>query len=137
MTKLDHISQQYHYSELLNYIKNDLVELFLTLKNGNLNELSIEKDERAATTVMLVSGGYPEKYEKGKVMTGFDKTSNSILFHAGTKQNDGQIVTNGGRVLAITSFGDNFQEALKISKSNAERINFEGKYFRKDIGFDL
>ena len=118
-------------------LKNDLVELFAALKNGNLNEINIEEDERTATTVMLVSGGYPEKYEKGKVMTGFENTSDSILFHAGTKQDGENIVTNGGRVLAITSYGNDFQEALKISKSNAELINFEGKYYRKDIGFDL
>lgn len=118
-------------------LKNDLVQLFLALKNGKLNEIEIEEDTRAATTVMLVSGGYPEKYAKGKVMSGFEKTSNSILFHAGTKQEGENIVTNGGRVLALTSFGNDFQEALKTSKSNAEIIEFEGKYFRKDIGFDL
>jgi phosphoribosylamine--glycine ligase len=118
-------------------MKNDLVELFLGIRNGNLNKIEIIKDERAATTVMLVSGGYPEKYEKGKAMSGFEKASDSILFHAGTKQDGENIVTNGGRVLALTSFGNNFQEALKISKNNAELIDFEGKYYRKDIGFDL
>jgi phosphoribosylamine--glycine ligase len=118
-------------------MKNDLVELFLGIRNGNLNKIEIIKDERAATTVMLVSGGYPEKYEKGKAMSGFEKASDSILFHAGTKQDGENIVTNGGRGLALTSFGNNFQEALKISKNNAELIDFEGKYYRKDIGFDL
>jgi phosphoribosylamine--glycine ligase len=118
-------------------MKNDLVELFLGIRNGNLNEIEIVKDERSATTVMLVSGGYPEKYGKGKVMSGFEKTSDSILFHAGTKQDGENIVTNGGRVLALTSFGNDFQEALKISQNNAELIDFEGKYYRKDIGFDL
>jgi phosphoribosylamine--glycine ligase len=118
-------------------MKNDLVELFLGIRNGNLNKIEIIKDERAATTVMLVSGGYPEKYEKGKAMSGFEKASDSILFHAGTKQDGENIVTNGGRVLALTSFGNDFQEALKISQNNAELIDFEGKYYRKDIGFDL
>ena len=118
-------------------MKNDLVELFLGIRNGNLNKIEIIKDERAATTVMLVSGGYPEKYENGKAISGFEKASDSILFHAGTKQDGENIVTNGGRVLALTSFGNNFQEALKISKNNAELIDFEGKYYRKDIGFDL
>lgn len=118
-------------------MKNDLVELFQAVKKGNLAEIEIEKAERAAVTVMLVSGGYPEKYEKGKVMSGFEKTSDSILFHAGTKRDGDEIVTNGGRVLALTSFGNDFREALKISKSNAELIDFGGKYYRKDIGFDL
>ena len=118
-------------------MKNDLVELFQSLKTGNLSEIEIEKDERAAVTVMLVSGGYPEKYEKGKMMSGFEKASGSILFHAGTKQNGDKIVTNGGRVLALTSFGKDFQAALKTSKSNAQLIDFEGKYYRTDIGFDL
>jgi phosphoribosylamine--glycine ligase len=87
---------------------------------------------------MLVAQGYPGDYTKGQVMTGFENTSNSLLFHAGTKQNEaGEIVTNGGRILAITSFGDNVKEAVTNSFANAEKINYEGKYYRKDIGYEF
>ena len=118
-------------------IKNDLVELFSTMENGQLANTSIVKDERSATTVMLVSGGYPEAYEKGKTISGTATITDSIVFHAGTKIQGTDLVTNGGRVIAVTSFGNNFQEALAISKKNAALIDFEGKYYRKDIGFDL
>jgi phosphoribosylamine--glycine ligase len=118
-------------------LKSDLVELFQATANGTLSEKTIEIDERAATTVMLVSGGYPEAYAKGKVMSGLEKAEGSLLFHAGTKADNGKILTNGGRVLAITSYGDNFKNALAISNKNAEVIDFEGKNYRKDIGFDL
>ncbi len=118
-------------------LQNDLVEMFIALRDGKLHQVEVEKDTRAATTVMLVSGGYPGKYEKGKTMSGFENVDNSILFHAGTKESEKGIVTNGGRVIAVTSYGNDFQEALKTSNQNAERINFEGKYYRKDIGFDL
>ena len=86
---------------------------------------------------MLVAGGYPEAYEKGKELTGFDQTSDCILFHAGTKKDGEKILSNGGRVIAITAKGDNFRDALAKSYRNADRILFEGKYYRKDIGFDL
>jgi phosphoribosylamine--glycine ligase len=86
---------------------------------------------------MLVSGGYPGAYEKGKVITGVDGVRNSIVFHAGTKTNDGALVTNGGRVIAVTSFGEDFKSALALSQDAAGKIDFEGKYYRKDIGFDL
>jgi phosphoribosylamine--glycine ligase len=118
-------------------IKSDLLDLFEGVANQTLHEKSFEVDERTATTVMLVSGGYPEDFEKGKIMTGFDQVENSIAFHAGTKQEGENIVTNGGRVLAITSFGTDIKDALKKSFANAEKINYDKKYYRKDIGFDL
>jgi len=118
-------------------IKSDLLDLFEGVANETLLEKSFEVDERTATTVMLVSGGYPEDFEKGKTMTGFENIENSIAFHAGTKKVDNNIVTNGGRVLAITSFGTDIKDALKKSFANAEKINYEKKYYRKDIGFDL
>lgn len=118
-------------------IKSDLLDLFEGVANGTLHEKSFEVDERTATTVMLVSGGYPEDFEKGKTMTGFENIENSIAFHAGTKKVDNNIVTNGGRVLAITSFGTDIKDALKKSFANAEKINYDKKYYRRDIGFDL
>ena len=99
--------------------------------------MNLRVDERAATTVMLVSEGYPGKYEKGKTITGLADIKDSIVFHAGTKANGKQTETNGGRVLAVTSFGDTISDALETSYANAERIRFNGKYYRKDIGFDL
>ena len=118
-------------------IKSDLLDLFEGVANQTLNDKTFEVDERTATTVMLVSGGYPESYEKGKVMTGFETIENSIPFHAGTQQKGSTIVTSGGRVLALTSFGATIKEALSYSFANAERVNFEKKNYRKDIGFDL
>lgn len=118
-------------------LKNDLVDLFQATEHGKLADTPIEIDARATTTIMLVSGGYPEAYEKGKTITGIQDIKNSIVFHAGTRAENGQILTNGGRVLAITSYGEQFTDALAISKQNAERIDFEGKYYRRDIGLDL
>jgi phosphoribosylamine--glycine ligase len=118
-------------------IKSDLLELFKAVGDGTLNEKTLELDPRYATTVMMVSGGYPEAYEKGKVMTGIDTVKDSIVFHAGTKLEGKEVQTNGGRVMALTSFGDTMKEALTKSFANAEKVNFEGKYYRKDIGFDL
>lgn len=118
-------------------LKNDLVELMQRTHEGKLAEVDIELDERAAATVILVSGGYPEAYEKGKIITGLEQVQDSLVFHAGTKKMGNQIVTNGGRVLAITSFGKDFHEALQKSYENAEKIQFAGKYYRRDIGFDL
>ncbi|MFK7979687.1 MAG: phosphoribosylamine--glycine ligase [Saprospiraceae bacterium] len=118
-------------------LENDLLELLIALAEGKLNEIDIKISEKAATTIMLVSGGYPEAYEKGKTMTGFEKVTDSILFHAGTKQVGNEIITNGGRVLAITSYGDDFKTALTTSNKNAALIEFDEKNYRKDIGFDL
>ena len=118
-------------------IKSDLVELFQAVADGKLNEVSLEIDERSATTVMIVSGGYPEEYEKGKEILGLDKVEGSLVFHAGTKLENGKVVTNGGRVLAVTSFGNDFQEAIKKSYQNIDKLHFDKMYFRKDIGFDL
>jgi phosphoribosylamine--glycine ligase len=118
-------------------IKSDLLDLFEGVAKQTLHEKSFEVDERTATTVMLVSGGYPESYEKGKVMKGFDAIENGIAFHAGTKQDGDNVVTSGGRVIALTSFGTTIQEALNHSFKNAENIKFDKKNYRKDIGFDL
>lgn len=118
-------------------IKSDLVELFQAVADGNLNDVSLAIDQRSATTVMMVSGGYPEEYEKGKEIFGLDKIEDSLVYHAGTKIENGKLVTNGGRVLAITSFGNDFQEAIKKSYQNIDKLHFDKMYFRKDIGKDL
>jgi phosphoribosylamine--glycine ligase len=118
-------------------LKNDLVELFVAVANGKLDEVQLEIDERSATTIMIVSGGYPEDYEKGKVISGIENIQDSLIFHAGTKAENGKVVSNGGRVLAVTSFGNDFQEAIKKSYQNIEKLHFDTMYYRKDIGFDL
>ena len=118
-------------------IKSDLVDLFQAVANGNLNDVSLAIDQRSATTVMIVSGGYPEEYEKGIEIFGLDKMEDSLVYHAGTKIENGKLVTNGGRVLAITSFGNDFQEAIKKSYQNIDKLHFDKMYFRKDIGKDL
>jgi phosphoribosylamine--glycine ligase len=118
-------------------LKSDLVELFQAVANQTLDQVSLEIDERSATTIMVVSGGYPEDYDKGFEITGLEKIQDSIAFHAGTKLENDKVVTNGGRVIAITSFGDNFQEAIKKSYQNIEKLHFDKMYYRKDIGFDL
>ena len=118
-------------------VKTDLVELFSAVANKKLDGFELELDQRSATTVVLVSGGYPEAYEKGKEIHGLDQVSDSIVFHAGTKEKEGATVTSGGRVLAITSYGNDFSEALKSSYKNIEKICFDKMNFRKDIGFDL
>ena len=118
-------------------IKTDFVDILLAISEERLNEIDIEIDERAATTVMLVSGGYPEKYEKGKEITGLNKITDSIPFHAGSKLENGKIVTSGGRVLAITSYGQSYEEALKKSYQSISKVHFDKMNYRKDIGFDL
>lgn len=118
-------------------LENDLVELIVALHEEKLNTVTIQQDKRAACTIMLVAKGYPESYEKGKKIQGFDKVSSSILFHAGTTHKDGAIVTNGGRVLAVTAYGHTLKEALATSYDDIEHIDFEGKAFRKDIGWEF
>ena len=118
-------------------IKSDLLDLFSGVCEGNLDKKKLEMDKRTVTTVMLVSGGYPGSYEKGKAITGLNEVEESIVFHAGTKSELGQIYTNGGRVLALSSYGNNMKEALERSFNSARKIHFKGVYFRKDIGFDL
>lgn len=118
-------------------IKSDFLELLIAAGKNQLDSKTIEFKKESACTVMLVSGGYPEAYEKGKVIDGLEKVENSIIFHAGTSLNNGNTVTNGGRVLAITSYGNDFKLALKQSYQNIENISFDKMNFRKDIGFDL
>jgi phosphoribosylamine--glycine ligase len=118
-------------------IKSDLLNLLKGIGDGTFSEKDLEITDEVATTVMLVAGGYPEAYEKGKEITGIEEVEESIVFHAGTKNDNGTISTNGGRVIALTSFGATIGDALEKSFDGAEKISFEGKYYRKDIGFDL
>jgi phosphoribosylamine--glycine ligase len=118
-------------------IKSDFVDLLEGAANGTLAEKEIEFDDRAAVTVMLVSGGYPEKYENGKVISGIDQVKDSIVFHAGTKPEDDKVVSAGGRVIAVSSYGKDRKEALETSYKNAKTIQFDKKYYRTDLGFDL
>jgi phosphoribosylamine--glycine ligase len=118
-------------------LKSDLVELFQAVGNQTLDQVSLEIDERSATTIMVVSGGYPEDYGKGFEISGLENIEGSIAFHAGTKLVNGKVLTNGGRVIAVTSYGNNFEEAIKKSYQNIDKLHFDKMYFRKDIGFDL
>ena len=119
-------------------IENDLLEIFDLLAKEKLNEVALKIDERFATTVVLASGGYPETYENGKEISGLNQENeNSLVFHAGTKVENDKVVTSGGRVLAITGFGENMEQALKTAYERLGKIHFEKGYFRKDIGFDL
>lgn len=118
-------------------LKSDLVELLKGVAEGTLDSKEVEFDDRAAVTVMQVSGGYPGDYEKAKVITGIETVSESIVFHAGTSILNGRLVSNGGRVLAVSSYGTTMNEALTVSYANVEKITFDGQYYRSDIGFDL
>ena len=118
-------------------VQNDFVELMNAVAKGNLSEVDLKIDDRAATTVMMVSGGYPGAYEKEKIISGIEDVSDSIVFHAGTTLKDGKVVTNGGRVMAITSYGEDFRDALKTSYKSIEKLRFDGMNYRSDIGFDL
>lgn len=118
-------------------IKSDLVSLFEGVMTGTLQDKTLEIDDRYAVTVMLVSGGYPGDYEKNKEMSGLDSVTDSILFHAGTKLSGDKVLTNGGRVIAVSSYGETKDAALALSFKNAEKVSFDKKYYRKDIGFDL
>lgn len=123
---------------VLPLIKSDLLEMLVACADGKLDEYELLIDDLTAATVMLVSAGYPGDYEKGKQIIGIDDIQNSQLFHAGTQLNEnGELCTNGGRVMAITSFGKNINEAVSVSINNAKLIQYEGKYFRKDIGFEF
>lgn len=118
-------------------IQSDLVKLFQAVAEQKLDEVTLAIDPRSATTIMVVSGGYPEEYDKGFAISGIENIKDSLVFHAGTKLENGQVVTNGGRVLAVTSFGTTYQEAIKKSYQNINKLHFDKMYFRKDIGFDL
>jgi phosphoribosylamine--glycine ligase len=118
-------------------LKTDLVEIFQAIDNESLNEIEIEIDPKTAVTVMLVSGGYPEAYDKGKEITGIEDVKDSIVFHAGATNVDGRVMTSGGRVLTVTSLGDDFRSALETSYKSIDKIKFDAMNYRKDIGFDL
>ena len=118
-------------------IQSDLFDLFDGVANQSLHEKEFSVTDNIAATVMLVSGGYPEAYEKGKAITGIPKEAETLVFHAGTAIKEGRVVTNGGRVLAVTSFGEDFKEALKKSYAAMKQIQFDKMYYRKDLGFDL
>jgi len=118
-------------------IKSDMLQMLIAAAKKELKNFKIHTDPETACTVMLVSGGYPGNYEKNKIITGLDRVDQSIIFHAGTSKKDGKILTSGGRVIAVTSLGDTMKEALKKSYRSADKISFEGKYYRRDIGFDL
>ena len=118
-------------------IKSDFGEIFAAVARKELHKINLEITGDFCTTVVLVSGGYPGSYEKGKKISGFDKVDESLVFHAGTSLSGNEAVTSGGRVIAVSSWGNTMPEALAKSYRNAEKIHFEGKHYRKDIGFDL
>jgi len=118
-------------------IKSDLLALFAKVQNQELNTINIEFETYTATTVMCVAGGYPNDYKKGDEITGWDNIKNVLVFHAGTANKDGKIVTNGGRVVALTGIGTDIKDALTKSNQAAQTLSWTGKFFRKDIGLDL
>ena len=122
---------------VLPIIETDLMEIFIEIRDQKIDKIRLWVNPKSATTVVLVSGGYPESYEKGKEISGLDSVENALVFHAGAKRQEDKVITSGGRVMAITAFGNNFKEALKLSYFAASKINFEGINYRKDLGFDL
>jgi phosphoribosylamine--glycine ligase len=118
-------------------LKSDLLDLLDGVATNTLSECDIQFDERSACTVMMVSGGYPDEYEKGKTISGLNAVTDSIVFHAGTASDGPVVVSNGGRVLAVTSYGKNLESALERSYRSIEKISYEKAYYRKDIGFDV
>ncbi len=118
-------------------LENDLLEMIQHLDNQSLDKVTVKHNNKAACTVMMVAGGYPEDYKKGDVINGLNEVTESIVFHAGTKQEGEDVVTNGGRVIAITSYGENIKTALAQSYQSIEKLNFNNQYFRKDIGFEF
>ena len=118
-------------------LKSDIVDLFEGVATASLDKCTVEFDERAVVCVMLVSGGYPEAYKKGYVINGIENVADSVVFHSGTALKDGNVVTNGGRVIAVSSYGKDKEEALNKSFDAAQKIEFTDKYFRRDIGQDL
>ncbi|MBA3828507.1 MAG: phosphoribosylamine--glycine ligase [Taibaiella sp.] len=118
-------------------LQNDLVELIVKMNECRLNEVNVLHDKRAACTVMLVSEGYPGSYTKGKLITGDKEITDSLVFHSGTSKKEGDTITSGGRVMAVTSYGDTVKDALKTSYTSAEKIQYEGKYYRRDIGYEF
>lgn len=118
-------------------INTDLMEIFVAIKEQNLNQIDLEINPKTATTVMLVSGGYPEAYEKGKTISGFEHVGDALVFHAGAKQSGDNVVTSGGRVMAVTAFGLDYKKALEQAYNEVSKITFEGMNYRKDLGFDL
>ena len=118
-------------------INTDLMEIFVAIKEQNLNQIDLEINPQTATTVMLVSGGYPEAYEKGKTISGFEHVRDALVFHAGAKQSGDNVVTSGGRVMAVTAFGLDYKKALEQAYNEVSKITFEGMNYRKDLGFDL
>lgn len=118
-------------------LKSDIVDLFQGVAHGTLDQCKVEFDERAAVCVMLVSGGYPQAYQKGYPITGLDQVEDCVVFHSGTAMKDGQVVTNGGRVIAVSCYGKDKEEALAKCYNEAQKIQFTDKYFRSDIGSDL
>lgn len=122
---------------ILPRIKTDILQLFQAVASNTLIDEKLEIDQNTAVTVFLASGGYPGSYNKGYEIKNLEKITDSIIYHAGTTYKNGKVITNGGRVLAVTSFGENIQQALAKSYASAEIIDFKGKYYRSDIGFDL
>ncbi|MDA9575633.1 phosphoribosylamine--glycine ligase [Flavobacteriaceae bacterium] len=118
-------------------INTDLMEIFMAINDQTLNTINLDINPQTATTVMLVSGGYPDAYDKGKTISGFDSVQEALVFHAGAKHSNGEVVTSGGRVMAVTAFGTDYKKALVKAYTEVSKINFEGMNYRKDLGFDL